>query len=82
MCKRKGDGPTGSTASPARDLLPANVVPRHYDVTIEPDLEKFTFEGSVTIDLDVAEDSTKISIHTLELDLHKVSVSSGGAKLR
>lgn len=72
----------GSSAQSARDLLPTNVVPRHYHVTLEPDLEKFTFDGTVVVDLDAVEDSTTISFHTLELDLHSVSVSSNGKDLR
>jgi aminopeptidase 2 len=80
MCRaRNGDdgaGP-GSSAAPVRELLPANVVPRHYDLTLEPDLAKFTFEGTVVIDVDVAEDSKSISLHTFEIDIHSASLKSG-----
>jgi aminopeptidase 2 len=67
---------TGVVNIQARELLPTNVVPRHYDITLEPDFEKFTFDGTVAIDLDVAEDSQSISLHTLELDIHNAKVSS------
>lgn len=66
----------------ARDLLPANVVPRHYHVTLETNFDKFTFDGTVVIDLDVAEDSNSIKLHTLELDLHKTTVSCDGTEIR
>lgn len=66
----------------ARELLPANVIPRHYDITLEPDFKKLTFDGTVVIDLDVAEDSTSISLHTLELDIHEAKISSGGQTVR
>lgn len=33
-----------------RELLPTNVRPLHYNLTLEPDLEKFTFDGEVTIE--------------------------------
>lgn len=66
----------------ARDLLPANVVPRHYHVTLETNFDKFTFDGTVVIDLDVEEDSNSIKLHTLELDLHKTTVSCDGAEVR
>ncbi len=65
-----------------RELLPANVIPRHYHVTLEPDLKKLTFDGTVVIDLDVAEESTSISLHTLELDIHSASITSGGQTVR
>ncbi|KAB5563420.1 peptidase family M1-domain-containing protein [Coniochaeta sp. 2T2.1] len=61
-----------------RELLPANVIPRHYDLTLEPDLEKLTYEGKVIIDLDVAEDSKSIALHTIDLKLHSAKVLSGG----
>ncbi|KAK4152423.1 peptidase family M1-domain-containing protein [Chaetomidium leptoderma] len=61
-----------------RELLPANVIPRHYHVTLEPDFKKLTFEGTVVIDLDVAEDSKSVSLHTLELDIHNAKITSGG----
>jgi len=32
-----------------RDVLPTNVTPRHYDLTIKPDLVNHIFEGSVRV---------------------------------
>jgi aminopeptidase 2 len=66
----------------SRELLPANVVPRHYHVTLEPDLKKHTFDGTVVIDLDVAEDSKSISLHTRELEIHNAKITSGGQTIR
>ncbi|PHH59184.1 hypothetical protein CDD81_3652 [Ophiocordyceps australis] len=71
-------GGGASASSTGRELLPANVVPKHYHVTLEPDLEKFTFDGTVVIDLDVVESSTSISVNTLEIDIHSVAVSCEG----
>ena len=36
--------------SQGREVLPTNVKPVHYDLTLEPNLEKFTFEGTVIIE--------------------------------
>lgn len=33
-----------------REILPANVKPIHYHLTLEPDFEKFTFDGTVVIE--------------------------------
>jgi aminopeptidase 2 len=33
-----------------RVILPANVKPVNYDLTLEPDFEKFSFEGTVEIE--------------------------------
>lgn len=50
MCgSRRADG--GSTVVPhGRDVLPSNVSPVHYDLTLDPDFEKFTYDGSVVIE--------------------------------
>lgn len=34
----------------ARVLLPTNVKPLHYDLTLEPDFATFTYEGTVVIE--------------------------------
>ncbi|KAK4205326.1 putative mitochondrial aminopeptidase 2 precursor [Triangularia verruculosa] len=79
MCRThaQADVASGVNVSP-RELLPTNVIPKHYHVTLEPNFSNFTFDGTVVIDLDVAEDSKSISLHTLELDVHSATVSSGG----
>ena len=33
-----------------REVLPTNVKPIHYDLILEPNFEKFTYEGTVTIE--------------------------------
>lgn len=33
-----------------RVILPKNVKPLHYDLTLEPDFENFTYEGTVVIE--------------------------------
>lgn len=38
--------------SRGREILPTNVKPLHYTLTLEPDFEKFTYEGTVTIEYD------------------------------
>lgn len=35
---------------PDRDVLPTNVVPTKYDLTVKPDMDNFTFEGKVIIE--------------------------------
>ncbi|KAM4055860.1 peptidase family M1 domain-containing protein [Hirsutella rhossiliensis] len=86
MCRsRAGVDVTGgggaSASDNGRELLPTNVVPRHYHVTLEPDFHTSSFDGSVVIDLDVAQDSSCISLNTLELDIHSASVSCNGKAL-
>ena len=33
-----------------REVLPTNVKPLHYDLTLEPNFEKFNYEGTVVIE--------------------------------
>lgn len=83
MCRLAGETEHFGGANPdpnaGRELLPTNVVPRHYDVTLEPNFETFTFEGKVVIDFDVREESQSISLHTIEIDIHSAQVKSGDA---
>ncbi|CAK7268956.1 Aminopeptidase 2 mitochondrial [Sporothrix epigloea] len=78
MCRYSGADGGVTVVNAGRELLPADVVPKHYDLTLEPDFSKFTFEGTVVIDLDVVNDTSSVSLHTLELDVHSVKVSSNG----
>ncbi|KAJ8611907.1 hypothetical protein MRB53_037703 [Persea americana] len=64
-----------------REVLPTNVKPLHYDLTLEPHLDTFKFDGSVKIDLDVVEDTTSISLNTLELDIHSTVVYTQGTEI-
>lgn len=47
MCRAAAETLDGGMAPTGRVLLPTNVKPVHYDLTMEPNFEKFTFEGTV-----------------------------------
>ena len=78
---RNGDNVASAThdLSQGREVLPKNVKPVHYDLTLEPNFETFKFEGTVVIDFDVVEDTTSIALNTVELDIHETTVESNGA---
>jgi len=65
-----------------RQILPADVVPKHYNITLEPNFETFKFKGTVVIDLDVVKETSSISLNTLELDIHNTKILSSGAVVR
>jgi len=50
-----------------RQLLPSDVIPEKYDLTLEPDLERFTFEGHVKITCDVSVATDVVHLHAREL---------------
>lgn len=62
-----------------RVLLPSDLVPEHYDLTLEPDLERFTFEGSVKITCDVQVATDKVSVHAHDLLLSTAQFTPHGA---
>ncbi|CAN9425495.1 unnamed protein product [Alternaria alternata] len=78
MCKHFGaEGHSSIDITKGREVLPVNVKPIHYDLTLEPDFANFTYQGTVTIDLDVVDDTTSISLNTNELKIHSTKVTAG-----
>ena len=60
-------------SSPYR--LPPNVRPTAYRLTLTPDLENFTFNGQVSIDLQVSESTGRILLNAAELDITSASIT-------
>jgi aminopeptidase 2 len=62
MCRHAGaDVHSHVDVTKSREVLPANVKPVHYDLTLEPDFEKFTYWGSVTIEYVRAREDSEAS---------------------
>ncbi|KAJ5721327.1 uncharacterized protein N7483_009261 [Penicillium malachiteum] len=78
MCHARRDEVSGSTNVQGREVLPTNVKPVHYDLTLEPNFEKFTYDGTVLIDLNVNEDTDFISLNSNEITIHSAAVLSKG----
>ncbi|KAJ3908537.1 leucyl aminopeptidase [Lentinula edodes] len=60
--------------------LPTNVKPTHYDLTVRTDLDKLTFDGSVTVSLDVKEETKTIVMNSSKLKLGQATVHSTGSQ--
>lgn len=56
-------------ASPDPYRLPPTVVPRRYELRLEPDLETFTFAGTVKMDVEVLERADEIVLNAAELEI-------------
>jgi len=56
--------------------LPLTVLPRHYAITLEPELGHATFAGSVRIDIDITAGVEQIVLNAIELDVLSVLVNS------
>jgi aminopeptidase 2 len=50
MCRHMEGGEGSIDITQGREVLPTNVKPLHYDVTLDPNFEDFTFRGIVSIE--------------------------------
>ncbi len=55
--------------------LARTVRPVRYDLSLTPDLEAFSFDGTVDIAVELAEAIDRITLHALELTIHEASVT-------
>lgn len=61
-----------------RKLLKNSFVPGLYDLRLEPDLEKFTFDGKLEIHGQFTTESSTVILHAREILVSSASVVSGG----
>ena len=54
--------------------LPRQVLPKHYVISLEPDLESSSFEGTVSIELDVVSETDTVILNAAELEIEGVSI--------
>ena len=59
--------------------LPLNVQPTHYKISLEPDLDNFTFSGIETIAVNIFEATDCVVLNATELKIHNAKIvdSSG-----
>jgi len=72
---------TSSAESPfkfesTRGKLPKNVVPRHYAINLQPDLENFITTGKVDINIEVLKPTREIVINALDLEITKAAITA------
>jgi puromycin-sensitive aminopeptidase len=65
-------------STPSRFRLPPDVRPREYDLHLTPDLDAGTFQGEVTIALDLARPRKEITLHATDLAITRAVVRAGG----
>ncbi|CAD1809844.1 Aminopeptidase 2 [Candida parapsilosis] len=68
MCSDGQSNPQG------REVLPTNVTPLHYDLTLEPKFDTFKFNGQETIDFKVNERTDYITLNSLEIEIQEAKL--------
>src|SRR5215467_8253969 len=59
--------------------LPATVVPKRYDLRLEPDLAAATFAGEAVITVEVETTVTEIVCNAAELAIHSAALARDGS---
>jgi len=61
--------------------LPRHVVPTHYDLRLEPDLETLKFDGSVEVTIEVTQPVEEVVLNAAEVTVTKASVATAGGEI-
>ncbi|MQA30038.1 MAG: M1 family peptidase [Luteitalea sp.] len=62
--------------------LPGSVIPEHYDLAFDVDLERARFSGTETIRVQLSEPTRRIVLHALQIRFQEVTISAGGTTVR
>ena len=61
-------------------LLPTQVRPVHYRVSLTPDLQAATFKGAETIDIRVSEPVTEVVLNAIEVEVQEATLTPSGSE--
>ena len=72
----------GAVRSPAMSdhRLPRHVLPRHYTLELKPDMDDYTFAGTVAIDVDVVEPTDWMVMNAADLVVLEASILVAGER--
>jgi puromycin-sensitive aminopeptidase len=65
----------------ARYRLPRTVVPRRYDLLLDPDLDAQTFSGSEAVQVEIREKVDEIVLNAVELEITSGALERDGARV-
>ncbi len=68
-------------ATMATSLLPTEVRPLKYRISLSPNLTAFTFAGEETVDIDVRQATSQIVLNAAELDIHEAYLLQAGQRV-
>lgn len=56
-------------------LVPSNVKPSRYQITLEPDFNTFIFTGSESIEIDVLQPTSSITLNSIEIEIQSCNIA-------
>ncbi|CAL1545832.1 unnamed protein product [Lymnaea stagnalis] len=62
------------------ERLPKTVIPSNYQLTLKPDLKKFTFEGSLVVTVEVNAPVTKVKLHACEIAIQEAQYKDSSSE--
>lgn len=74
-----GSSAASMAGSAERDVLPAGASPQLYQLTIDPDLQKLTFQGELTLDFNATQALDELVLNALDLTI--IDASLDGKKV-
>jgi aminopeptidase N len=54
--------------------LPKDIVPRHYAIHLQPDMEKFVTTGKVDVEIEVLKPTRQIVLNALDMEISKAAI--------
>ena len=64
-------------ATPSEFQLPPHVRPLKYSLTLAPDLERFTFKGEETVEVEVTEPTSEVVLNAVDIQVQTAAVRLG-----
>jgi aminopeptidase N len=74
--------PAADNSQLATTQLPRNVRPMHYDVAVVPHADKLTFDGKVSIAVDVLEPTASITLNAIDMSFADVVLAPAKGKAK
>ena len=68
----------GAVHQAQAERLSTSVTPRHYTLTLTPDLKAATFSGVETIEVTLTEATKSITLNSAEIQFQSVTITTGG----
>jgi aminopeptidase N len=73
------DAPTSNPPPGEREVLPAEISPASYDLSLFPDADKLTFHGTVVIHVEAKKQASSVVLNADKLTLDRAVLDNGAA---